>query len=90
MRRGLKNTRRYASASRVADRHLSAAAIPLSDIERRDLRKVILWAMDVDADGGVVPPEIDALLHFDKFSRLTVGEARKLLRWYYKTAPGNY
>ena len=32
MRRGLKNTRRYASATRVADRYLSAASIPLSDI----------------------------------------------------------
>jgi len=46
--------------------------------------------MDVEADGGNVPPELDALLHADKWNRLTVGEARKLLRWYYITAPGNY
>ena len=90
MQRAVKNIRRYASASRVADRYLSAAPLPLSEREERDLRKVAPWAMEFEADGGVVPPDIEVLLHTDRWKRLTLIEARKLLRWYYGTAPGYF
>ena len=60
---------------------------PLTDIEKRDLSKVGVWAMDMEMDGGTVPAEIDELLEQPS---VTPQEARTLLRWFYSTAPGNF
>ena len=99
LRRGLKNTRRYANLSvHVASRYLAATAKkplrgpgkPLTDTEQRDLAAAFIWAMDIDADGGTVPPKIDVLLHRDRWDNLTIEEARFILDWFRQTAPGYF
>ena len=46
--------------------------------------------MDIDADGGTVPPKIDVLLHRDRWDNLTIEEARFILDWFRQTAPGYF
>ena len=71
-------------------RRPTKASSALTDTEKRDLRAAIVWAMDVEADGGEVPADIDSLFHADKWGNLTVAQARKVLRWFYATAPSNF
>lgn len=71
-------------------RRPTKASSALTDTEKRDLRAAIVWAMDVDADGGEVPADIDRLFHADKWGNLTAAQARKVLRWFYATAPSNF
>ena len=88
-----RERRRYARAQRKAERQRKGRKTnmgdsrPLTDIEKRDLSKVGVWAMDVEMDGGTVPAEIDELLAQPS---VTPQEARTLLRWFYSTAPGNF
>jgi hypothetical protein len=66
-----------------------AAARPLTDTERRNLNRAFSWAMAVDADGGTIPADIDRLLHASRWPNLTDAEARRILDWFYSTAPGD-
>ena len=61
---------------------------PLTKAELRDLGKASIWAMDVEIDGGTVPPEIDRLIQRSR--SLTPKEARVVLDWFYRTAPGSF
>jgi hypothetical protein len=79
-----------AMKTRANPRRPTKASSALTDTEKRDLRAAIVWAMDVEADGGEVPADIDRLFHADKWGNLTVAQARKVLRWFHATAPGNF
>lgn len=54
------------------------------------LGKVFSWAADVEADGGQVPTDLDPLFYADRWNRLTDEEIVRLVRWFERTAPGDY
>jgi len=62
--------------------------IPLNTREKKDLAKANVWIMDVEMDDGRLPPEIESLSNLQR--PLKPSEQRKILEWYYQTAPGDY
>lgn len=64
------------------------AAGQLSSKEEKLLAKANVWIMDVEMDGGTLPPEVERISSLRR--RLNPDEARVLIDFFYRTAPGNY
>lgn len=80
-------------AIRVASRYPELASTleriaGLSAREKRDLSRANVYLMDVEMDGGQLPPRIEELSNLRR--RLTVEEEREILDYFYTHAPGNY
>jgi len=60
---------------------------PLTKEEEKQLGIANVFAMDFEADGGTLPPEIDDLVLKPNISP---SDARKLIQWAYTRAPGTY
>lgn len=79
------------AVQRVARRFLAAAKDdgPLTEAEKRELGKANMWVMDWEMDGlGKFPKEIEKIVELRR--TLKPSEARVLLEWFRRTAPGNY
>lgn len=71
-----------------ARRALQEAECPLTAAEKRTMGKVNVFIMDWEMDGGSLPPDIEKLASANR--PLTPSEARKLIAWFHRTAPGDY
>lgn len=72
----LKSTRRSSSDK------------PLTRRELDTLAKANVYLMDVEMDGGVLPPRIQEISELRR--RYTLSESREILDYFYHNAPGNY
>jgi len=61
---------------------------PLDREEEKQLARANVFMMDVEMDGGTLPPAIDKLN--SKKGKLSPSESRQVLRWFDATAPGNF
>jgi len=76
-------------ASRLEeDLRTASSDKPLTIREEKELEKANVFLMDVEIEGGSLPPRIQALSDLPR--RFTPSEAREILDYFYKTAPGNY
>jgi len=70
----------------VIEKKLLAENQQFHESERKKfLSKAFIFAMDWEADGGTIPPEIDKLLHADY--RMTKEEENQLIHWFFDTCP---
>ena len=60
----------------------------LTDEEIKKYKKANVYAMDVEVDGGTLPDWIQKMMHASY--KPTTKEKRKLIKWFYENAPGNY
>jgi hypothetical protein len=61
---------------------------PLTPEEQKLLSRVNIFIMDWEIDGGRLPDDLQQIADQDR--SLTPDEARKLIAWFNKTAPGNF
>jgi hypothetical protein len=61
---------------------------PLKEWEQRKMPKVNMWIMDLEMEGGGLPPEVQRV--DDLRRRLKPAEKRVLIKFYEQSAPGNY
>lgn len=64
---------------------------PLTPREERDTSRAEMWVMDLWCDDGKVPREIADLYPLDgKEHKRSNADWRRILKFFYATAPGNY
>ena len=66
-----------------------ASEQPLSEDELKELGYANVFVMDIEADDGFLPPEIQRLSDITE-RKLTPSENRIILNWFRRHAPGNY
>ena len=60
---------------------------PLSPEEKKDLARANVFIMDFEVDGGILPPDVEALTNKDMLSST---EERRVIQWAKSIAPGNF
>lgn len=73
----------------VAARVASLEVKPLTPDEEKLMGRVNVFIMDWEADGGHLPPDLQKIFDKPDF-HYTPDEARKLIAWFNRTAPGSY